>query len=299
MTKAFAAAVALAVLLLSGGARAQDASIRILPHQMDQALRAKLPREVLDAGEMVSVNNGSFPPYEIVTGNRSMTGASAELQDALGELLGIRIRHETVSGLSAILAGIKAGRYQFAGGPIGDFPERQASNDFVDWVREYVVLAVPAGNPKGFGSIADTCGSRIAVMAGGSAEKVIRAQAEACAAAGKPALEVQSFTDQPTSILAVRSGRSDAFFSSMAPLTWFVQQARGQLELAAVGQANGFTDLYQGTVVPKGSALGAVILEGYQRLFDDGTYAAVMKRWGLERNMLPRPGLNLATAATR
>lgn len=296
--KAIAAAGFLAaLLLLPGAAWAQDQGIRIPAHTVDQALRAKLPQEIRDAGEMTSVNNGSFPPYEIVTGNRSMTGASAELQDALGELLGIRIRHETVSGLSAILAGIKSGRYQFAGGPIGDFPEREASNDFVDFVQEFVVLAVPAGNPRKFGSIADTCGSRIAVMAGGSAERVIKAQAEACASAGKPGLEVQSFTDQPTSILAVRSGRSDGFFSSMAPLTYFVQQARGQLELAGVGQANGFTNLYQGTVVPKGSALGAVILEGYATLFADGTYAAIMRRWGLERNMIQQPGLNLATTA--
>lgn len=280
----------LATLLGTVPALAQE----IPQQQVDQALRAKLPQEILDAGEIVSVNSGSFPPYEIVGDDRTLTGASADLSDALGQLLGITIRHETVSGLAGVLSGIKSGRYQLASGPIGDFPEREQANDFVDYVQEFVVFAVQAGNPTGIKSLDDTCGKKIAVMAAGSAERVIKAQAESCAKDGKPALEVQSYPDQPTSILAVRSNRADAFFSSQAPLTYFVQQSKGQLELAGTGQANGFHDLYQGTVVAKGSPLGPVVLQGYQTLFDNGTYAAVMKKWGLEGNMLKAPGLNLA-----
>jgi polar amino acid transport system substrate-binding protein len=77
-------------------------------------------------------------------------------------------------------------------------------------------------------------------------------------------------------------------------LTYFVQQSNGQLELAAVGQANGFDDLFQGTVVPKDSPLGPVILEAYKKLYENGTYAAIMKKWGLANNMLKTPGINLA-----
>jgi polar amino acid transport system substrate-binding protein len=261
---------------------------------VDQALRAKLPKEILEAGELVSVNSGSFPPYEIVGDNRGITGASADLTEALGALLGLRIRHETVSGLASILAGIRSGRYQLASGPIGDFPERETANDFIDFVQEFVVFAVQKGNPKSIRMLGDVCGSRIAVMSVGSAERVIRQQAEECLMAGRPAVEVMSFPDQPTAILAVRSRRTEAFFSSQAPLTYFVEQAKGQLELAATGERNGFENLYQGSVVPKGSVLGGVVLEGYRRLFDDGTYAVIMKRWGLEGNMIKAPGLNLA-----
>jgi polar amino acid transport system substrate-binding protein len=290
--KLIAQGLVLAVALSAATCFAQEAKI---PTQtVDQALRAKLPKEILAAGEIVSVNSGSFPPYEIVGDTRTVTGASADLSQALGELLGVKIRHETVNGLSGILSGIKSGRYQLAEGPVGDFPEREASNDFVDFVQEYVVFAVQQGNPKSIRTLADACGSRVAVMAGGSAERVIKQQAEACGQGGKPALEVQSFPDQPTAILAVRSKRSDAFFSSQAPLTYFVQQAKGDLELAAVGQPNGFDNLYQGTVVPKGSVLGEIVLEGYRTLFANGTYAAIMKKWGLDNNMLKAPGLNLA-----
>lgn len=283
-------------VLLAQAAFAEEAKI---PEQsVNEALRARLPEEIVKAGRMVAVNNGSFPPYEIVTGTE-MSGASADMTDALGQLLGIRIEHATVGGLPALLSGINSGRYQLAFGPVGDFPSREEANDFVDWVKEYVVFAVQKGNPEGIVSLDTACGKRIAVMAGGSAEKVIKTQAEKCAADGKGAMEVQSFTDQPTSILAVRSRRSDAFFSSQAPLTYFVQQANGQLELTGVGQKNGFDDLFQGAVVPKGSPLGEVLRDGIKELMDNGTYAAIMKKWGLENNMIDAPGINLAGKAAK
>ncbi|AUG99164.1 ABC transporter substrate-binding protein [Prodigiosinella confusarubida] len=267
--------------------------------KMQPALHDRLPDEVKKAGKLFSVNNGSFPPYEIVRGPNALEGASADLGTALGQLLGVKIEHATVSGLSGLLSGIKSGRYQLAIGPIGDYPGRQKENDFIDFVQEFVVFAVQKGNPQKINGLGDTCGKRIAVMAGGSAEQVIRKQSQACTDAGKPAVTVQSFTDQPSSILAVRSKRSDAFFSSQAPLVYFVEQSHGQLELAGIGKKNGFGDIFQGTVVPKGSKLGNVVLDGYRELFHNGTYAAIMKKWKLGGNMIAEPGRNLAKGTVR
>lgn len=275
------------VTMLAQASFAQD----IQKQSVNEDLRARLPEEIRTAGKITAVNNGSFPPYEIVTGTE-LSGATKDISDAIGQLLGIEVDHASVAGLPALLSGINAGRYQFAMGPVGDYPDRQKSNDFVDWVREYVVFAVEKGNPQGITSLDTACGKRIAVMSGGSAEKVIKQQAQKCTEGGKPAVEVQSFTDQPSSILAVRSKRSDAFFSSQAPLTYFVEQAKGQLELAGVGRANGFKDIYQGAVVKKGSPLGGVLLDAFKILMKNGTYAAVMKKWGLEKNMIDAPGIN-------
>jgi len=281
--------LALASVVISGAALAQEALPKL---SVNNELRAKLPETIRSSGKMISVNNGSFPPYEIVTGTE-MSGASADLTDALGQVLGIKIEHETVGGLPALLAGVNSGRYQLAFGPVGDFKTREEANDFVDWVQEFVVFAVQKGNPKAITSLDTACGQRIAVMAGGSAEKVIKVQAEKCASDGKEPIEVQSFTDQPSSILAVRSKRSDAFFSSQAPLTYFVTQANGQLELTGVGQKNGFEYLFQGAVVPKGSPLAPILRDAVKILMDNGTYATIMNKWGLENNMIKEPGINL------
>ncbi|MEV7469297.1 ABC transporter substrate-binding protein [Streptomyces kronopolitis] len=261
----------------------------------DKTLHDKLPAKVRTAGKLVSVNSGSFPPYEIAgTDSHTLSGASADLSAALGQLLGVKIEDVTADGLPSVLTGIKAGRYDFAMGPVGDFKERQGASDFVDWVREFVVFAVPKGNPKKITSLDTACGQKIAVMAGGSAEGVIKKQSRTCVKDGKSAVQVQSYKDQPSSVLAVKSGRADAFFSSQAPLTYFVKESKGQLELAGTGQSNGFDALYQGAVVPKGGELRDVLHTAFQKLIDNGTYGQIMKKWGLENNQLKQAGINLA-----
>ncbi|WP_293853612.1 ABC transporter substrate-binding protein [uncultured Alsobacter sp.] len=282
-----ALALAALVALCAPAALAQT----IPAQKVDEALRAKLPEEIRKAGKMTAVNNGSFPPYEIVTGTE-LTGATKDMSEAIGQLLGITIEHATVAGLPALLSGVNSGRYQFAMGPVGDYPDRQKANDFVDWAREYVVFAVEKGNPKKIASLETTCGTKVSVMAGGSAEKVIKEFSGKCSGLGKEPVEVQSYTDQPASILAVRSKRADAFFSSQAPLTYFVQQANGQLELTGVGLSNGFNDIYQGAVTAKGSPLAGVLKDAFDVLIANGTYAAVMKKWGLGNNMVKKAGLN-------
>jgi polar amino acid transport system substrate-binding protein len=262
--------------------------------EFDQALHDKLPDAIKTAGVINSANTGSFPPYVVVESDGSVTGATADLADAVGEILGVDIVETTSDGLASVLTGIQAGRYDIDMGPVGDVPERQAQASFVDYVQEYVVFAVDKGNPKNITGLESTCGARIAVQAGGSAERVITAQATTCLSEGKPALEVQSYKDQPSAVLSVQSKRADAFFSSQAPLTYYVQQSNGALELAGVGEGNGFGTLYQGAVVSNDSSLKEVVLAAMQKLKDNGTYEAIMTKWGLAANQLDTFGINLS-----
>jgi polar amino acid transport system substrate-binding protein len=259
------------------------------------ALHAELPASVRSAGTLVAVNTGSFPPYDILASTGGpLSGASGELEQALGSLLGIKITNVTVSSLPTELTGMKTGRYSLDLGPDGDFTSREGNADFIDWVTEHVVFAVQKGNPDNITSLGSTCGLKVSVMEGGSAEQVLEGQSTTCKQEGKPAVQVQSYQDQPTALLAVTSGRADAFFSSEAPLTYFVNQTHGQLQLAGTGSANGFSKLYQGAMVTKGSPLSNVLLSAMQILFKDGIYQKIMQQSQLQKNMIPAPGLDLA-----
>jgi polar amino acid transport system substrate-binding protein len=279
----------LAALLMTSSAQAQDIAVQTV----NEDVRALVPETIRERGYMVAVNNGSYPPYDIVLGPNEIEGASAELAVAMGQIMGVEIRHQTVSGLAAMLAGFDAGRYDMSVGPIGDFPDRRTKIDFIDWVQEYVAFAVQKDNPRNIQTLDDVCGLNIAVMAAGSAERVLKQKAEECEAAGKPTV-VQSFQDQNGAILAVRSKRADGFFSGQAPLTYFVSQAPGVLDLAAANLPNGFGDIYQGGIAPKDSDLGKAMLKSLEILAANGTYDKIMTKGGLERNMIDKPGINLA-----
>lgn len=271
-------------------------STAIPTQQVDQALHDRLPARIRDAGKIVAVNTGSFPPYTIITGTGAQAvpdGVLADLSKAVGDMLGVKIEHATVDGLATALTGMQAGHYDLELDPTGDYPDRHKQATFIDYVHEHVVFAGQKGNPKQINDLTSTCGDRIAVQAASSAEKVIKGQSDKCTAAGKPAVEVQSYKDSPSAILAVQSGRADAFFSSQAPLTYYVQQSGGKLELAGVGKDNGFGNIYQGAMVPAGSPLADVVLAAFQKLFANGTYDAIMAKWGLDANKLPQPGVNL------
>lgn len=276
-----------------GSAQTESSSTAVSAQEKNQALHDKLPESIKAAGTMTSVNTGSFPPYIIVDSNGA-TGATADIATAIGEILGVKIEHKTVDGLASVLSGMEANRYDLDLGPTGDFVERQKQATFVDWVNEFVVFAVQKGNPAGITGLDTVCGKKIAVQAAGSAEKVIKAQSDKCVAEGSAIVEVQSYKDQPSSILAVQSKRADAFFSSQAPLTHFVKESNGALELSGVGQSNGFKDLFQGAIVPKGSPLADVLLESFQIIQKNGSYDAIMKKWGLEKNTISSLGINLA-----
>ncbi|MGM0930419.1 MAG: transporter substrate-binding domain-containing protein [Actinomycetota bacterium] len=299
--KSATAAMSLLALGLTGcavdsGGTESAAATGVEAQTLNQELHDALPTDIKEAGKIVAVNNGSFPPYTVVAANGELEGATADLSVALGELLGVEIEHTTVDGLASVLSGMDANRYDLDLGPVGDFKERQEQGTFVDWVQEFVVFAVPAGNPAGITDLDSTCGKRIAVMASGSAEQVIKEQSEKCVEGGNSAVDVQSYKDQPSSVLAVQSERADAFFSSQAPLTYFVQQSNGALELAGTGQKNGFDDLFQGAIVPKDSELADVLLEAFEILFENGTYDQIMENHGLEGNTLDAPGINLGVS---
>lgn len=285
---AFVATVAITALT-SSSALTQE----VPTQKVNESIRAILPDNIRERGYIVAVNSGSYPPYQIVLGPDKLDGASNDLAIAIGQLFGLEVQHQTVAGLGAMLAGFDAGRYDMSIGPTGDFPDRRGKIDFIDWVQEYVAFAVQKGNPKNIQSLDDVCGLTIAVMAAGSAERVLKEKASACAKDGKP-VEVQSFPDQNSAILAVRSKRSDGFFSGQAPLTYFVDQSSGVLDLAAANLPNGFGDIYQGSIAPAGSNTSKAILAAFEELNDNGTYATIMKKWGLERNMIAKPGINLA-----
>ena len=81
----------------------------------------------------------------------------------------------------------------------------------------------------------------------------------------RPAVQVESYKDQPTSILSVQSGRADAFFSSEAPLTYFVKQSGGALELAGTDGkfASAEAALDGDTIVVRSLAVSAPVAARY------------------------------------
>ena len=53
--------------------------------------------------------------------------------------------------------------------------------------------------------------------------------------------------------------------------------------------------LLQGPLVPKNSPLEEPMLEAFKILFESGRYEEIMTEYGLDDNMLEKPGVNMGS----
>lgn len=265
---------------------------------MDKRIHASLPKKIRDAGKMTVVMNGSSLPYWKTTPGKkgTYTGAGAELMRAVAEVMGVKVNYVAIPDISAAVASISSERYAFAFAPYGDSvggPNERPGVEFVDVVQEVVPFLVRNGNPEKVKSLDTLCGIKLAAQVNGGAYERAVDQAEKCESEGKPKLDIVGVTGVPNGILAVRSKRADAFFSSGAPLYHAVAQSKGQMEVVGDDEANGFEGLFQGAVLPKDSKLTDPVLKSFQKLFKNGTYQRIMRNWDLDREIMDKPGVNL------
>jgi polar amino acid transport system substrate-binding protein len=258
--------------------------------------------KALNGSNFTVVIPGANPPYWIPHGT-SYTGAGADLMEALGKVLHVHVHFVAINEIPAAVAAISDKRYQMAFAPYGDtsggmITHRQGVT-YVDVVQEIVPFLVRKGNPANIHDLGlDLCGKVIAAEVNGAAYNDLVAEEKSCKAAGKPPVQPLGVQSVPDGVLTVKSGRAVAFFASGAALFYYTSRSHGALEVVGTHHANGFRNLFQGAVLPAGSPLTNVVLDGFKKLFADGQYKAIMEKWGLDREILNgEPGIDLAKKA--
>lgn len=289
------AAVGAVIALVVAGCGVGSTSEPDPTTEVNSSLHDALPESVAEDGKLVIAMPGVNPPWWQKDG-QGYTGAAAKLMAELGSVLDVKMEYVAVKDLAAAFAGVRSGRYDAGFNPYGDVGSKNI--DVVDVIREIVPFLVPAGNPEGIESLDDLCGLSIAALgpAGkGSAYYILTKQSDRCTTGGEPPIDIVALKAVPDGVLAIKSDRADALFSSGAPLSYYVEQSDGDLELAATEADTGFENLYQGLIVSDRSPLSGTLVKAFEEVFDSGAYETIMRDHGLERQMLDEPGLNLAT----
>lgn len=269
-SRGLAALVSVAFIAGMAPALAQDVTV-------DPKLAEMVPQEIRDRGYLVGAASLSVPPLLFADDDANTPkGAVAEISQAYAARLGLEIRIEKVTGGGAI-PGVVAGRYDIVASA-GDFKSRRDVLDFVDLVKGGTALLVKAGNPTGVTGFDDLCGRKLALSKGSIQEGAAADISAKCVTDGKPAIELMPFPDSSAGVLAMQSGRADLFWDDLAPAAWRIKQS-GEFEIAGAPQ-----DLAPyGVGIPKDKTqLRDAIQASLQSLMDDGTYQAILAKWGME-----------------
>ncbi|MBS7696506.1 MULTISPECIES: ABC transporter substrate-binding protein [unclassified Chelatococcus] len=254
----------------------------------------QLPAQIRDKGYIVSATTGRYPPFNFMKEDgKTLQGLSIELGEEMEKVLGVPVKNEIAESIASLITGLTSNRFDFILGVVADTPERQNVVDMIDWKRQGTAFLINPEDGITMSSIDDACGLIVGIQKASFVEPIIQKQSELCVAAGKKPVTVQILNDQATLLLGLKSKRIQAVFSETVALAYQNSVNNNAFKVVPSGK-NLLAELYQASATPKGSDLTKVITAAWQKLVDNGAYARLMTKWGIEDDMLPAPGLNLA-----
>ncbi|HXX38645.1 MAG TPA: ABC transporter substrate-binding protein [bacterium] len=255
----------------------------------DASIAAAVPAALRAKGVLVVASDASYPPFEsFAPDGKTIIGFDADLAHAIGAVLGLKAQMTNVS-FDEIIPGLAAKKYDIAMSSIGDTKKREEVVDFVTYYWNGTGIAVPTGNPKHL-STDNLCGARVGVERGTLQQtSMLPADASACQARGKPAPIAEAFKDANETLLALASGRVDAVLADAVTLDYAASKSSSKFAVAGPIRRNPSPG---GVAIPKGSGLADPIHRAIAKLMANGTYKAIVNKWGLHSIAIDSSAIN-------
>jgi polar amino acid transport system substrate-binding protein len=225
--------------------------------------------------------DATYAPDESMDGT-TMVGFDIDLINAIATTLGIKIKENNVT-FDSILAGIKGGRYAIGNSSFTDTKSREKQVNFVDYFQAGEGVYAKSSSKVTFTGFKSFCGLTVAVETGTVEQSDAQTAAKACSASKK--LTVVPFPTQTAANLAVSSGQADVGFVDSQIAGYIVATVKG---FKLVGNAVNVAPY--GIATPKttaGDGLAVAIQAAVKTLISNGTYHAILAKYGVTGGALP------------
>ena len=247
------------------------------------AIRAELPAAIRNRGSLI-VGVGAlptgFPPLAYVGDDqRTLTGAEPDLGRLLGGVLGVKVDLQN-SSWDNMFVRIDSGQVDVGLSNIADTELRKQKYDFASYRLSTMAFETTASSTWSFnGDYRNLAGKTIAVGSGTNQEKILLAWQSKLKAAGQN-VTLRYFNDTNSQLLALQSGRIDAYFGPNPSVQYQVaQNAKGPKPLRNAGTYVGTGATKDGFTVAattkKGNGLAKPLADAINDLIKTGAYT----RW--------------------
>jgi polar amino acid transport system substrate-binding protein len=263
-------------MLLTGCASGVGDSESASTPAADAPLADLVPAEWKGQAVKVAVYN-DYKPDVFVNEAGDLDGWTVDLAKAAAPLLGLDFEYEPV-GFDVVIPGLQSGRYDLALSSLNPLPERREIIDFVSLREGGGSFASAEGSDIVIEEESDLCGLSVAAAQGSSNADDVAAFSENCLAAGEPAIDLRPFPQMSSGIVAVQSGQVDVVTGSTTALLYATSTEGGGLE--AQPWSTGFVPQCAG--FPQDSDLAEPFAAAIDELIENGTYAEIMQKWGIE-----------------
>ena len=249
------------------------------------ALHNQLPGAIKSSGKVIVGVNVPYAPNEYVDDSGKVVGFDVDLLDATLKVLGVSADYRQEANFDSIVPKVSSGTYDLGMSSFTDTKEREATDDFVDYLTFGEQWAAPIGKTV---EPTNACGLTVSVQSGTTELDTLNSLSKKCTEAGKAKIKIKSFDSQDDATNALVLGTVDAMTADSPITAYAVSLNKDKIQLAG-GLAN--TAQY-GWAVAKGSALTDVLKQALQQIIDDGTYASVLQKWGLTSGAIKTATIN-------
>jgi polar amino acid transport system substrate-binding protein len=253
----------------------------------DSTVAAQVPSK-FKSKTLVVAADATYAPNEFIGSNgKTVEGMDPDLGKALAAVMGIKVKVVN-TGFDGIIPGLAAGKFDVGMSSFTDTKERQKTVDFVTYFQAGTSFYVKASGGPTINSLADLCGHSVGVERGTTQADDATAQSAKCKSAGKSGVKVSVYPDQNAANLAISSGRQQVGMADSPVAAYIVKQSNGQFKLTG----KSYNTAPYGIAIPKGSGLTKPFLSALKVLMSDGTYKAILTKWGIADGAITNPKIN-------
>jgi polar amino acid transport system substrate-binding protein len=270
----------------SGGAQPSasgSAGFNLDNVKKDDALAQQVDTKYASDGKLVVGTDPTYEPNEFKQ-NGKIVGFDVDLGDAIAKKVGLTADFQE-SKFDAILPALGS-RYEIGMSSFTDNPEREKVVDFVT----YFSAGTQWASKDASFDPDNACGKKVAVQTGTVQDTDdLPARQKKCAG---NQIQVQRYDAQDEATNAVVLGKADAVLADSPVMAGAVKKVGGGLQL--VGDV--YDSAPYGIATPKtaGTTKDAV-LGAVKALIADGTYKAILDKWGVSNGAITDPVINGAS----
>ncbi|MFF1342262.1 transporter substrate-binding domain-containing protein [Streptomyces sp. NPDC058290] len=264
-----------------------------------ESLRAQLPAEVRDRGELVigvGALPAGFPPLAYVgTDQRTLTGAEPDLGRLVAATLGLEpvLKNSTWENL---FLGIDSGKVDVAFTNVTVTEERKKKYEFASYRQDNLAFEVLKDNPWNFGGdYRNLAGRTVSVSPGTNQEKILLEWQKKLRAEGKD-ITVKYFPDANSVALALSGKKIDVNFGPNPSIAYHVTQtASTSTPTRNAGSVSGAGESLQGLIAAtakKDSGLAKPVAEAINHLIKEGQYGKLLEAWNLSNEAVTTSEVN-------
>lgn len=287
-TKRFAAAGIAALMCISvascssssssDSSDAQTAS-ELPSVSVDTALAVQVPDKYKSKGTLINGAEASYAPNEFIDEDgKTVIGLDVDLTNAIAQKLGLESETQNAD-FGTIILGVNSGKFDMGASSFTINSERIDQVNMVQYLNAGTSWAVASGNPKGVDLDSNICGMTVAVQKDTVQVDQLTDLSQQCTDQGQAEITQVVELEQSKATADLMSGKADAMLADSPVTAYAIEQSDGALE--AIGDIEDAAPY--GIVIAKDDTdMADLVSQALEQLKDDGTYDAILEKWGNE-----------------